>query len=321
MQLSDRQFVFYSLRGFVALLVLVCAVQLWADPFWAWRKQPQWLGWHKGQNWNLDIRMRSAKALQVLSAPVDTVLIGSSRTYHGFDPAGLPGSYNYGISGLRIREMEGFVSHLLRYRTPKQVVIGLDYFMFDARHRTVPGYNPAITKPLFLADALPGALFSVDALDGVHLALTGDGPREGVWHEAGFKQPFPLTADKMPEILEAQRENLGKVILDEEGYAAFARVLRSLKEQGVRTHIYISPMHPSQFALLEKDGASARFAAWRNAVRRISDNGHAQFHDFSEERFGDEDALLQTGTTAHWQDPTHFTPLTGALLLERMGVK
>ncbi len=191
MGLSDKQFAWWFLRLGVGLLAVMLALQLWLDPFWAWRQSPPWLRWHQGHNWNLDIRMRSAKPLQVASTKADTILIGSSRTYHGFDPAGLKSAYNYGISGLRIRELEGFLPHLLRYHTPKTLVIGLDYFMFDARHPTVRGYNPSMSKPLYLADAIPAALFSADAIGGARLAIKGKGPREGVWHANGYKELFP----------------------------------------------------------------------------------------------------------------------------------
>lgn len=322
MGLSDKQFACWFLRLGVGLLTLMLALQLWLDPFWAWRQDPPWLRWHEGHNWNLDIRMRAAKPLQVAMQDADTVLIGSSRTYHGFDPTSLSSrTYNYGISGLRIREMEGFVSHLLRYQRPRTVVIGLDYFMFDARYPTVRGYNPGMAKPLYLADAIPAALFSADAIGGARLAITGKGPREGVWHAGGYKPLFPLAAEKMPEILEAQRDNLGRVVLDEEGYEVLERVLAKLGQAGVGVKLYLSPVHPSQYGLLREDDALPRFDTWKARLQRLAEAEGIRLYDFTEARFGDEAALFERGTTAHWQDPTHFTPLTGAWLLAQMEVE
>ncbi len=125
----------------------------------------------------------------------------------------------------------------------------------------------------------------------------------------------------MPEILEAQRENLGKVKLEPEACGLLTRILSHATEQNVAVTFYLSPVHPAQFSLLHQDRAWERFDGWRNDMAYCATLNRVSFYDFSEARFGDEDALFASGTTAHWQDPTHFTPKVGAWLLEQMGVQ
>lgn len=321
MLMTPKQFVLWFLRCFAVLLVVLTAFQLWLDPFWAWRRNPPWVAWHHGHNWNLDIRMRSAKALQLLTRHPTTILLGSSRTYHGFDVSGMKDTYNLGISGLRMRELEAYARYAILHTEVKHLVIGLDYFMFDARHPTEPGFNPALTHPRYLFDAIPAALYSADALSGARYALKGHKAREGVWDYYGHKALFPIGAEKIPEILKAERENLSLVEPDAEAYRALSRVLAFAKQQHVQVTLYLSPTHPVQRVILRKEHALDRFLDWRARVTAISNENAISLYDFTGLQFGDEADLLTQGTTAHWQDPTHFTPLSGAWLLQEMEVR
>lgn len=317
MPITPTQFVLWFLRAGIILVVLVTAFQLWLDPFWAWRRTPPWLGWHGGHNWNLDIRMRSAKALQLLTRDTETILIGSSRTYHGFDVSRMPRTYNLGISGLRIREMEAYVRYAIMHTEVKHLVIGLDYFMFDKRHPTVAGFNPSLTHPRHLFDAVPAAIYSADALGGARYAIKGNKAREGVWDYYGHKALFPIGPEKIPEILEAERENLTWVEPDKEGLHALSRLLRDARSHRVRVSLYLSPVHPLQRGILrEADGhGEKRFARWVRDMHRIARMHALPLHDLTQLRLEDGARLGKEGTTPYWQDVTHFTPKTGAIIL------
>ncbi len=325
MQLSPQQFVRYFLRVFVALVIMLTAFQLWLDPFWAWRKNPPWLAWHGGHNWNLDIRMRTAKPLQLLTRNPTTILIGSSRTYHGFDVSTMPRTYNLGISGLRIRELDAYARYAMMHTEVKHIVIGLDYFMFDARHSTVAGFNPALTHSRYLFDAIPSALYSADALSGTRYAIKGNKAREGVWDYNGHKALLPITQEKIPAMLEAERENLSLAEVSIDPYDSSYNVLSSLLfhayEAGVKVTLYLSPVHPAQYDILKREGSLDRFEAWKSILHKRAKDQHVTLNDFTEFRFGDETDVLKNGSTAHWQDITHFTPKAGAMLLNELQVR
>lgn len=317
---SPKQYVLWFVRGFVLLLCVVGAFQLWLDPFWAWRTTPPWLSWHSGHNFNLDVRMRTAKALQLLTRNPETIIIGSSRVNHGFDVSTLPNAYNLGLSGLRARELEAYVRYSLMHTRVRHLIIGLDYFMFDARHPTVAGFNPALTHPRYVFDAVPAALFSANAISGARYAIKGHKAREGVWDYHGFKRLHSISADAIPAMMKAERENLGRVVPDEEAYDAVARALRLTKAQGISVTLYLSPMHPLQMQSLAEDDATQRFDTWRQRITEIASDEHIVLHDFTAQRFGDEALLAQRGSIDYWQDVTHFTPKAGVKLLTRMRV-
>lgn len=316
MHMSPRQYVIWFVRVCASLILLFTALQLWLDPFWAWRRTPPWLAWHGGHNWNLDIRMRSAKPLQLLTRDSNTILIGSSRTYHGFDVSHMDSTYNLGISGLRMRELEAYVRYALMHTDVERLVIGLDYFMFDARHPTVAGFNPSLTRPRYLFDAVPAALYSADAISGARYAIKGNKAREGVWDYFGHKALTPIGPEKIPAMLEAERENLGRVVHDAGAYASLRRTLLFAQSQHIEVVLYLSPVHPVQRSLLANDNAESRFSTWRHDVARIASDHGIACHDLIDMRFGDEDALMTQGTTRFWQDVTHFTPEAGKYILD-----
>jgi hypothetical protein len=317
---NPQQFSCRFLLAFAAATLVMAVISISVDPFWLWQKEPRWHTAREGHNANLDLRTRLAKSLQIFTRPTKTVVIGSSRVYRGFSLATVPDGYNLGISSLRARELEGFTIHLLRWRKVGRLVIGLDYFMFDAGHPVEAGYDPKIVKSIYAPEALFSTLFSWDALQGARLAVTGKKGRDGSWSYNGYKRTNPYTAEKIAKIIPTLDKGLGQVVPGEEAYAAFDATLSEAQRHGTTVQVYLSPMHQLQFEQLKKSGAMDRFDAWKSRVKAIAEAHHVVCKDLTHPALSD-DWRLKNGSTEYWIDPSHFSPKTAEWILKKLDEK
>jgi hypothetical protein len=175
----------------LGILVLggVASRTAWVDPYWVWRQEPAWVVEHGGHNRILDRRMRHAKSLQVVARRPDNIILGSSRVYRGFDTTTgrAAGMYNIGISSLRIAEAEKYVGHLVKNTPVKRLVLGLEYFMFDADQTTVSGFDMDTGSGKYLLTAVPAALVTLQAWNDAGVAENGLDSGDGLWRRNGFK--------------------------------------------------------------------------------------------------------------------------------------
>ncbi len=290
-------------RWFAALfggaLVLLVAAQLWRDPLGVWGPGGK----------AVDSHMRLAKSLQLLTRPSGLVVIGSSRVYRGFD---VGGGYNLGISSLRIAEMEEFVDYLLAHRQVGQLVIGLDYFMFDHGHMSEPGFDATMMRRAYVPEAWLGYALSYEGVRGLWEAS------DAAWHGNGFKVTPEMSAAQLPQVIGALPDDLTRVQVTDAELQSFARMLGKVKRSGVKVAVYVSPMHQVQFELLEHGGALSRFDEWRGTIASLAQERGVVFFDLAHAPFSDEPELLAQGHSEHWLDPTHFKPEVGQWILERV---
>lgn len=289
------------------------------DPFWLWQKSPIWHQQHGGHNRNLDVHTRFAKSLQFLTRDTQTVVLGSSRVYRGWDTEAMQHTLNLGISGLRIREMEGYANHLLRWKTPQTLIIGLDYFMFAKTPVVEAGYDPRMERAIYLPDALLSAFFGIDTLKAHKLALSTPQPEEGEWFFTGYKKTKNYSLKEAKLIEESIVKELVGIKASRAAYDAWARILQRVgAEKPMRTLIYLSPMHPVQHAALRKAKRTKAFNAWRTRVCDMAHEAGFMCLDATERQFGDEETLVTNGHSPHWIDISHFSPKAAKLLLAEM---
>lgn len=307
--------------GIVAIwLAVVAFLILFIDPFWIWRQNPPWL--NHGRNLNLNVHMRLSKSLQVLSRPTDIVVTGASPVYHGFDLHEYGNAYNMGLAGLRVKEMEGFVTHLLRYKHVKQLIIGLDYRMFDSRHVSEPGYNEKMGGHGFLPETFLSSIYSWSSVKALKKVSNMKNPNKGVWQWNGFiTSPSVMEVTQVQEAIDEIPEGFTDVEVDKAAYDAFERTIVLARSEGVEVSVYLTPLYKPQLDALDKYHARGRFEQWAKQVSVITRRNDASFYDLTHSPFTNDRELLKTGHSKYWTDPTHFSPLVGEWILQQLHIK
>ncbi len=289
----------------------------WTDPYWLWRANLS-----GPQNRVLDVKMRFAKAAQIITRDADVLFLGSSTVYRGLDPHSLDPSlraYNLGISSLRIVEARAYLIYALLHLRLKTGGVGLNYFMFDSRTRFEPGFEPRLEQPGYGLVVLMTALFSLDALKDCFPDRDADAQAraDGTWHADGFKSTNPRTPADVEHALETDRRSSGETIPDARAYQALRELIEAARHAQVPVKIYISPVHDRLRALVS-EGKVGQYAQWRRRVAAIARTEGAEFFDFSQDTGIARSPL--DGHSGYFFDGLHFMPSVGNAILNRLGL-
>ncbi len=288
----------------------------WQDPYWIWRESPTWLKIHHGHNRVLDIRLRHAKAMQILTRQPSHVILGSSRVYRGFDMEHCTGhnAYNLGLPRLRIAEAEAYVRHLIHFAPLEKLVLGLDYLMFDADETSIAGFDPDLGSRKYVLAAWPASFFTSQAYKDTRLALNSKTRNDGFWRRNGFR--YSNTRDKGS--LEGVFNRFQSHRITEKQYQNLADLLQRLKDADIETIIYLSPMSKPHLEFFKDNNDWENFNNWRQRVLDIAARQGIVCRDFSTSSpFSAED--VREHSTDHWVDASHFKPVVGDWILKQLG--
>lgn len=295
-------------------LALGAGLTTFVDPLWVFRERPPWLGWTGGVNRLLDVEMRRAKPLQLAGRPAETVLVGSSVVYRGFElPEGREATaYNFGLSSLMADELLT-AAGLIRSRPGvRRVVIGLDFFTFTDVAGP-PRLNPDLATRAGLARAWIGAALSLRALAATFPPALASAYEGGAWRPTGHKTTpdYPAAVTAREAAAEAGRT----LRYRPETIAHLETALRLLAGLDVRLHL--SPVNAAQVRLANAAGRADGFAAWRRDVAAAAARAGIPFRDLSRDHPFDEFDPA-AGSSRHWLDHLHFKPAVGAWVLDQI---
>lgn len=289
------------------------------DPYWIFHSQPEWVRMTKGQNRVLDTRHRFTKTLQVVAYRPDVILLGSSRVYRGIPTNdGLfreKKAYNFGVSSMIIGELHAYLVHALRWTDAREVIIGLDFFMFDSSNRQKEWFDETISDRTYVFRALLSLLISKSAYEDVQEVNAGDQEKDGFWTRSGFKVSKPRAAGRIAEILRGSCNGRNPVTQAE--YEIFRDVLDLLSEDGIKTRIFISPLNNRLVAKMKRTGQYDGFLQWKKRVSAIASEYGICVHDFSE-RNPFYHNYPERRSNRYWIDATHYSPGAGRWIIRTM---
>ncbi|RST56103.1 hypothetical protein [Variovorax sp. MHTC-1] len=323
MQTSDTAAVGMLQRAAMRWALGVAAVAFAASTIWIiWSDPYNLFRWRGADPYNsvLDSKMRFVKTLRAYFLESDGVLLGSSTVYRGLDPSAcaLP-CYNFGISGMRITEMEGYARLISAKVRPRKAVLALDFFMFDALRQSEPGYEAHADQMLVQGELLARALGSGSAAwDAAMAWRSRQRPStDGRWDHAGYKFTYLRTAKDIEWILDSTRREYRAMRYDSALFMKLQQAIMSLRAGGTQVVVVLSPVNPAFASILGEVGKRSEFDAYRREAMRVATSAGAQFHDFTDFVVVSD---LSGGSDSSFIDVTHYQPAVGRQLLARMGL-
>ena len=271
----------------------------------------------------LDLRMRFAKTVQLIERAPRRVLIGSSTVYRGLDPEtiddGVP-TFNLGISSLRILEARRYVQHATRFAPVEDVVLGLDFFMFDADRRTEPGFDAGLGSLDGSISSVIASTLSWHALQDAWRVSGEAGPQDGIWQRSGHKRTFPRSAGSNSALLESAKREYEAMNPDPgPGLAELEALIAYCAERSVRLRIFFTPVHTSYMNTIALAGRSDDFVRWKAAVIALGERHGQKIVDAS---LGNPAVVSPLAASSrHYIDPSHYSPLVGAAVLHALGLR
>jgi hypothetical protein len=340
------------LRLFFCCLLLSTAaalLNLVVDPFGLYR-------WIDTEGFNANKfqatrHARMAKAYQVQRQQPRALALGSSRTEIGIDPEHPAWSsrpvYNLAVGGATIREARLLLEFACRQSPPQQVVLGLDFFMFNARRAAAEESVPTARGPL---RRLAETAFSASAVKASLATLRTQDPLEdpGYLPNGQIVWTYDLAKVRRYGMHEAfvrnARKYLGNhyfpppdrrfdLVGEEGGYrplADFARLLQLAREQRIDLRLFISPVHAWQLLTIEEAGLWPLFEEWKRGLvaaleedrRAHPDEPPCVLWDFSGFNPVTTEALPAPGDRStlmrYYWESSHYRKEAGDLVLSRV---
>lgn len=308
--------------------------------------------------------VRQLKILSMDDYKPDAVFIGSSRTDRSLHPDYLTGNgyplryYNLSILGTNVREMRRLLEHSYNVHGIKEVVIGLDFEMFNANTGT---YKKDILSEGLLSKDIDGGsnlfysekiylkfLFSMSALkssfetvreqkSNIHV-FKDNGAMEHVLNKRKFVKyggvngllenvvgRYYKSAWKAPGERFVLADDSGWSVLDE-----IKKIIAFAIEKNIKINFFITPVHSYFEEARDYVGLYDLNRQWKREVASIIFSGNKRagsgdmfrLWDFSGYNFVTEEEFPSVGDRStqlkYFGDAVHFTKEAGELILARI---
>lgn len=274
---------------------------------------------------------RLYKAVSIINqSQIDILLIGTSRVQQGMNPETLElvqdsTIYNAGMSALTPYEALAYIQHAY-YNHPEieTVLLGLDFWVFEADNKTVPGFEEyrLHQRHLDVRDILKFNLSRFSILDSLDtLRFSRQHPELIAYEDNGF---YDSRADQFSDNYRADRpweqvffqwvrgsrqENASPVSAAQLGY--LEEIIEFCRVHNIELVLFTTPEHALGIYALERSGKLAAYEAWKEDIARLS-----PFWDFTD--FNSVVTEPAQPGMENYIDTSHFTPVVGNWMLARM---
>nr|WP_320145977.1 hypothetical protein [uncultured Anaeromusa sp.] len=281
-------------------------------------------------------KIRFVKALELPLRKPKTIIIGSSRVHDGINPESLAlqdtPAYNLGINMLRMKEALFYLKHAINNSDIKEVVFGLDLFMFNELEKTNPSFDDKLVgKKIDRFDYIP-ALFSFDATaDSIRtIKISYSQPERKEFYGNGYR-PAKNVFYKLRNYEKLHYYTNWTFLapnpkdtpyyadfkMGEECFEDFEEFLQICKENNIKCVLYFSPAH----ANLDGEGVSVAglwgdLESLKKRVTFISNMYGFEVWDFSGYNSITTEKV-QTPMKYYW-DSSHFDECVGEYILNKI---
>lgn len=245
---------------------------------------------------------RLAKAYAVRRLKPEAIALGSSRTEHALDMrhagwnAGATPRYNLALGGASIYEIMRYFAHAQTMQPLKQVVIGIDFPMFEITTQKAPDFSESYFTP---EDSLGGLEIGLQklgilaSLDTVELSaktviksafkgslkfciFEDDGTSAAACLENQIA-PNGIRAAFIPREIEGLKE--ARTSPDhafrfdngsgESTFDHFRAILKIARQNGTDLRLFISPIHARLLDVIRVGGSWEKYEKWQKTLVAI----------------------------------------------------
>ncbi|GET42125.1 hypothetical protein [Microseira wollei] len=227
---------------------------------------------------------RLFKATDIIRIKPATLLFGSSRTRQGLDPnyAALKDkqpAYNLGLNGANPYEQLRYLEHAIaNNKNLKTVIIGIDFFMFNAYNENQPGFTedrlekqsislPDTMNVVFSIDALFSSLETLDSSKNTQ-NKEGDSVK-GFMPYKNIDLGKKVTDWRFVNSYKVYFKNHAKYQLSEKYLADFKTFVETCKKHGITLKVYISPGHATDNEAIRATGHWSTQEKWKREIVKI----------------------------------------------------
>ncbi len=329
----------WVIQFFLSIIFLVITVGLFnfiVDPYGLYRVVDV-KGFNQ-QKEGVRTSIRYVKALEIALIKPKTIIMGSSRVHDGVNPNSIKLEnyhpvYNYGFEMARIKEIKYYLQHAIKNSEVKNLIFGIDFFMFNKFERLNSTFDSEIVKKdVTFIDVYFKPLLSMSSVLNSYRSIKSsvayperreflsNGYRPGKHVFYGLKDYGKLHNYTNWTFLSSKSSATlyySKMATDEETFQDFEEILKICKVNNINVKLYISPAH----ANLDGEGLLAaglykELEDWKRSISSITSDFEVPLYDFSGYNLVTTEEVI-TPMNNYW-DSSHFKEKIGDIILDRV---
>lgn len=291
-----RRYILSLIGSILLLFVLVSGINLVVDPFGLY----WWVELDEARFPKTEVysRARMVKAHALARVKPTWVVAGTSRTEWGIPmehPAwreAVGPRYNLSLPGGNMYEIYRYIEYADRVRPLQTVVLGLDFFSFNALQGNQEGFSgERLDGPVFLLREKLATTVSLDTLAASYATLTGQAARRPLMLDATGSATdqsiaAAVSADPTPHDhlwsnvwryftryypRPLSRFSLVPGAYDQSQLASFQKILEYCNRRDIRLYLFIPPIHALKAQMIKEVGLWPLFEQWKRLVVRAYD--------------------------------------------------
>lgn len=333
--MSHRAEIYLKVLGatLACVLVLLGAFVWLIDPYGI-SGAPAIPGLNAEKPSRFDYGGRAVRAYYLAQDEYDVVLLGSSRVMVGLDPDdpafGSARVFNAGLPGTNMAEVRAVADYVFANQSPRQVILGVDFLMFSTMRDTSGDFEQSAFAGtpnliVYLRRALSYAAIS-DAAETLVFNLNGERSEQ---RADGFVDRRINLADGYNARQAIIRTLQDKFLVDPETYGGFSYDPSRTREVGALAArmceedrellVFVTPIHAWQLEAIYQLGLGLAYERWRrDLVETLEGHSCAALWDFSGFNSVTSEPVPQDGPMQGYFETSHFTPLVGGMVLDRL---
>ena len=266
----------------------------------------------------------------------EVIILGSSRVQTAF-PADHPvlqgRTGNLGLNAARIAELSMALDYARTRSDVRQVILGLDYYMFSAGPDMILDFpecrlHPRVDLFAYYSRHLLGASITEDSFHLLRDRLANRIPP--VQDRFGFNDKRMKDTESQRAVFERNMANLGpgyaKIQYQPTNMEWLRHIIRDCREHGIELRICIMPMHVANMELIHAGNQWPDFEQWkRDLVRVLREEGvesEAPLIDFSDYRGYSTEEIPPIHDTRtrmkYWLENSHATTALGSIMMDTL---
>jgi hypothetical protein len=231
------------------------------------------------------IHLRLAKAAAVYEQKPEAVILGTSRSEFGFDPNHIAWKtnlvYNLALSGSNMYEVLRYFQYVHRIKYQKQVILAVDFFMFNIFRKNKPDFKESNFTPnqLLTLASIDTFFASIKTVFKQHTEeiYLDNGQQHwtlnanNIRNKGGHRQAFRSTEKKYMKKVWFQGKQYKFTNRKQSTLNYFRTLLDIAYRDNVDLRILISPSHARLWEALDSVGLWKKFEQWKREMVLINE--------------------------------------------------
>ena len=255
-----------------------------------------------------------SKAAEIKNIETKIIFLGSSRVMSGLNIK-YPGlkypdlTYNLGLPGANMYQIMHYFNHALANQSQiKQVILGIDFFMFNENLENLENFDKARLGDKIVFKDIINSLLSIDTLQASTTTFKANFNNQ---NKSNSQEAKTSRFKRWLTNFLSYEGFYGKYNLSQARLENLQTIIDKCKQNNIDLQVFISPTHATQYEAIRLAGLWQNFEQWKREVVKITPVwDFSGYNSITTEPINDR--------MENYIDNSHYSPKAGDLVLNRI---